>query len=422
MYTFYIIGGLIIVVICIAFLIFKPVKKIIEAIGNGKAKTIEFVGDNSTLFYKVNIVDAEKQNYEVIVPPTHTAFIIENGVISDELSAGKKELKRNADLKNVSVIFISKTARVQAVWGTPITQKVKYVDPKIGIPIEVGAFGKMELKVADASKFYLEVVASFGEKFETKDLEDFVRTKMVSKITAMVRNTIERAKLSYFEFDRSLEYLQDGLLPQLKNIFIADYGLVVCDFIVENLNITEENESKIKEVYQKEQDRINKIQDYRAQRAFDGEMRDDAERDTKRYYKFRKEILGDEDDIYKYERDRKNEEEDRLLRIKHEEEDRQWKRDDKIIDTDADLKKNAVYFDAVKSAGWQDAPKTPDEKTKLGNFCKKCGNSLTSADMYCPVCGTPAAHNPEMKECPSCHKSVSINSDYCPFCGGKMKS
>ena len=396
---------------------FVFLKKLFEK----NVKTVEFSGDNDTLFYKISIPDAEKENFDLIVPQTHSVLIMSNGVLSEELPVGTKEFRKNKTKTRLDIIFISKTKRVQSVWGTPLSQRVKYVDPKIGVPIDVGAFGKMEIKVADASKFYLEVVASFGKTFSLNDLQDFVRTKLISKITAVVRRTIENEKLSYYEFDHSLEKLQDELLPQLKNIFIADYGITVCDFIIENINITEENEKKIKDVYQKQQDRVVEINDYRAQRAFESELRDDAEADTKRYLRFKKEIAEDEDDLYNRDRTRTIAEEDRAIRIRREEEDRHWAHEDKAIDIDADVEKKSLYYDAVKAAGWN-TPPSPDKgaKGELGNFCSKCGNPLSVSEMYCPVCGTPSRKNEEIVECPSCHKAVPVKNAFCPYCGNKM--
>ena len=334
------------------------------------------------------------------------------------------------------MIYVSKTARIQTLWGTQPQQRVKYIDPKLGFQIDVGCFGKLEVKILDAKKFYLEIVASFGDNFLTSDLQDFIRTNTLNVIGNSLRNIINDNNLSYTDFDINLQYIQNPLQTKLKEIYAENYGLEVCGFVIENVNITEENEARINNLMKKQRARETEIDDYRADRAFNEEKKGDEENDERRRLKFRVEtaedrqkvnILDREED--EYETNRRHKEEDRIWDRQDKILDREEKRQDKILDfedkkqnRDADLAGKAMYYDAVKSAGWSNVKDDKqDPKPPAQQFCSKCGNPYTKQDMYCPFCGNPTPTNNETVTCPKCHKQVPVKNKFCPYCGTNVK-
>ena len=408
---------------------------------------LEFKGDNSVLFSKYEYsADPQRElSVSVIVPPTHSVFLIKDGVLSEELSQGKYDVllvkklsafKKEVVISTLKVIYVSKTARLQTLWGTPPQQRVKYIDPKLGFQIDVGCFGKMEVKVSDAKKFYLEIVASFGENFLTSDLQDFVRTNTLNVIGNSLLNVINNNNLTYTDFDMSLQYIQKPLQDKLKDIFSENYGLEVCGFVIENVNISEENEAQINILMKKQRARETEINDYCADRAFNQEKKTDEENDEIRNLKFRVQTAADRQKVNALDR----EEDEYETKKRHDEEDRLWDRQDKILDRedkkqdkildfadkkqsrDADLAGKAMYYDAIKSAGWANAnadKQNPPPPTAM--FCSKCGNPYTKQDMYCPFCGSPTSQNNETVSCPKCHKQVSVKSKFCPYCGANVK-
>ena len=416
----------------------------------GTEKILEFNGDNSVMFTKSDYpIDPKDDSIlAIIVPPTHSVFLIKDGVLSEELPQGKHRveivkkvsaLKRELLITSLKIIYISKTVRLQTLWGTQPQQRVKYIDPKLGFQIDVGCFGKMEVRVCDAKKFYLEMVASFGENFLTSDLQDFVRTKIVSIICGSLRNVIDDNNLSYTDFDVNLLKLQNPLKDKLAASLYEDYGLEVCDFVIENVNISEENVIKINNYLKKQRARADEINDYRADRAFNEEKQADKENDERRRLKFRVETAADSQKVKaldreeeEYETAKRHEEEDRIWARQDQLLDREEKRDDKILDMtdkqqarDADVAAKAMYYDAVKQAGWANnadnkQPQQPQQP--VSNYCSKCGNPYGKQDAYCPFCGNPTPTNTDTVNCPNCGKSVSVKNKFCPFCGTNVKN
>ena len=412
---------------------------------------LRFTGDKTTLFYKKSYLANPKKSFKllVVVPPTHAAFLITDGTMSQELGQGnhtvvmveKDFLKSNVLISTLDVIYISKTARVPVAWGTPQDRRVKYIDPKLGFQIDVGCYGTLEVCVADASKFYLRVVAT-DENFSTADFAKHIRTYVVDVISKALMNLIrgDRIDLSYTDFDVNVQYIQQPLLENLKKMISEDYGLDVFNFIIENVNVTEENEKKINDWLKKQRARADEINDYRADRAFNEEKETDEEAAERRRLKFRVETAKDKQIVTAMDR----EEDDYQTKKRYREEDRQWdrrnqmldreeRRQDKLLDHNdrqedrkADLTGKAFYYDAVKSAGW---PKTGTDKQSSQQpphpptpyFCSKCGNSYNKQDLYCPFCGNPTPTNNNTVVCPACHKDVSVKNKYCPFCGKEIR-
>ena len=412
-------------------------------------KVVEFTGDNSVIFTKYEFIANPKDDtvISVIVPPTHSVFLIKDGVLTEELPQGKHRvemvkrisaLKREIVITTLKVIYISKTARLQTLWGTPPQQRIKYIDPKLGFQIDVGCFGKMEVKVSDAKKFYLEIVASFGENFLTSDLQEFVRTNTLNVICGSLRNVINDNNLSYTDFDVNLLNIQNPLKDKLKEFFFENYGLEVCGFVIENINVSEENEIKINNYLKKQRARVDEINDYRAERAFNEEKKTDMENDEIRRLKFRVGTAADKQKVNALDR----EEEEYETTKRHKEEDRIWARQDQILDRedkrqdkmldmndkqqarDADVAGKALYYDAVKQSGWAnncDDKQPSQPQPPVSTFCPKCGNQYSKQDMYCPFCGNPTPINTDTVNCPSCGKPVSVKNKFCPYCGTNIK-
>ena len=409
---------------------------------------IEFKGNNQTLFYEVLLTGKEPTDTKIIVPPTHTLLFIKDGKLQNALEEGIYEIydktkgfwifkQKVKDWSSLKAVYISKTAKVRIYWGTNENNIIKYVDSKLGYPIDLRCFGHLEVKVLDAKKFYLEIVASGGE--DTADDEDVesdkyaghneiyskdkltnrIRDKVVSIIASAIESKIRQEKLSYFNLSSHKDQLQKQLLEDLKPVFEDDYGFSLCDFLIVNFNLSDEDESVLKEKYKDIVRKESQIEEYREKRAFEQEVKKDKQTDIVEELEFRKNISADEDLLYQQQKQREREELEYSIKIKREEEDRAWAREDKKRADEKEIELSRQYHDTVSNVGWNNVAGQP--KSAHVAFCSKCGNGLERGDVFCAYCGEPTKNHDQTESCPKCGHLVSINAAFCPKCGFKIK-
>ena len=174
---------------------FLAKKKVVKC-----SEHIEFSGDNTKLFENIDAMKKLHNDTVVIVPPTHYAIIIRNGSIVNVCESGEYPLcdskTSKKDIHSLKVIYISKTTKVTVRWGTKLHQRIEYIDPIIGKPVSVGAFGVMDVRVSNPQKFYLEFVANFGAVFSTEDLQERVRVLVVDDTLRTIGNVVRDNKIS----------------------------------------------------------------------------------------------------------------------------------------------------------------------------------------------------------------------------------
>ncbi|MDE5756790.1 MAG: SPFH domain-containing protein, partial [Clostridia bacterium] len=219
-------------VVALAVIIFLLFYKKNNRVSQGSKDFVEFSGDNTELFKVVDLGSHVRNNATVIVPPTHNALIIRNGSIVNVCSEGEFPLTENGvTVHSLKVIYISKTAKVTVNWGTKLHQRIEYIDPKVGKPVSVGAFGVMDVRVSDPKKFYLELVANFGQVFSTQDLQDRIRTLAVDDTFRAIGKVLNDKKLSYVEFTSAKYYIQTQVGNYLSDKFSDEFGFAVSNFI-----------------------------------------------------------------------------------------------------------------------------------------------------------------------------------------------
>ncbi|MGL5009454.1 MAG: SPFH domain-containing protein [Paracoccaceae bacterium] len=131
------------------------------------------------------------------------------------------------------VYFVNTTRFNDLKWGTknPIMTR----DPEFG-PVRIRAFGTYSMRVTDPGKFMTEIVGTDGEftadeiSFQLRNviLQEMSRTLAKSDIPIldMAANTADLAKL-----------VNDAIAPQ-----IAEYGIELPEFYIENVSLPEEVE------------------------------------------------------------------------------------------------------------------------------------------------------------------------------------
>ena len=128
------------------------------------ADVIKYEGDNSTFIWKHPKEDFNSLT-QLIVHESQEAIFFLNGEALDSFGPGRhtleteniprigKLLQRTTGDQNpfhCEVYFINKTVQMSVKWGTP--EKIRFVEPTLGVPLELGASGDMNLAVSNGRK------------------------------------------------------------------------------------------------------------------------------------------------------------------------------------------------------------------------------------------------------------------------------
>ena len=235
---------------------------------DGLASIIKYEGDNETLVWKHPIEDF---NYgsQLIVHESQEAVFFRDGQALDLFGPGRytletqqlplleKVYKLPTDTEGTfhsEVYFINKTVQMAIKWGTP--EKVRFIDPLTGVPLELGASGELNLMVSDSRKLLLKLVGTMkgiawgdSEGF-TKSVQAAFRPLITTAVKANLSSVIKDNAIDLLEVDEKLElistHLQEKLLPGFE-----EYGLTIPQFYVTHVVLPEDdpNFKRIRELH-----------------------------------------------------------------------------------------------------------------------------------------------------------------------------
>ncbi len=199
---------------------------------------VKFTGNNAALFCR-ECADSLHAKAQVIVPETHTVLLIKDGVVSEALSAGRHDIfdtenglfrqKKDSDVASVEFVFISKTAKLQMLWGT--STPIKTRDPITDVPVSIGINGELEFRVKVPKQFYLELVGADTE-YSVDKLKKRVLNRIMSVIEPDIATIMHDERISYTEFSANKERISKALEAKLREFFESEYGLELCSFSI----------------------------------------------------------------------------------------------------------------------------------------------------------------------------------------------
>ena len=233
------------------------------------AEIIKYEGDNSTFIWKHPIEDFNSMT-QLIVHESQEAIFFMNGEALDLFGAGRYTL----DIQNIpklgrainkvtdgetpfhcEVYFINKTVQMALQWGTD--SKIRFIEPSMGIPIEIGACGEMNLAVADSRKLLVKLVGTmrgiaWGENGAgfTKSIQNAFRPLISTAVKAHLSNAIKSNNIDILEIDESLEKLSEIMRQSIIGGF-EEYGLTIPQFYITNIALPENdpNFKRMKELH-----------------------------------------------------------------------------------------------------------------------------------------------------------------------------
>lgn len=209
------------------------------------AEIVKFTGSNDELFCRSS-ADELHATAQVIVPETHTVLLIKDGVVSEALQPGRHDifdtenglfrLKKDSDTASVDFVFVSKTARLQMLWGT--SSPIKTRDPLTGVAVSIGINGELEFRVKTPKQFYLELVGADTE-YSVDKLKKRIISRLMGVIEPAVAKSMREQNISYTEFSENKAQLSDRIKSQIRELFAAEYGLELCSFSINGAIISD---------------------------------------------------------------------------------------------------------------------------------------------------------------------------------------
>ena len=209
------------------------------------SEVVKFTGNNSELFCR-ECADALHASAQVIVPETHTVLLIKDGIVSEALQPGRHDifdtenglfrLKKDSDCASVDFVFVSKTAKLQMLWGT--SSPIKTRDPLTGVPVSIGANGELEFRVKTPKQFYLELVGADTE-YSVDKLKKRIISRLMSVIEPAIAKSMRERNISYTEFAENKADLSDKMKSQIADMFADEYGLELCSFSINSAIISD---------------------------------------------------------------------------------------------------------------------------------------------------------------------------------------
>ena len=235
---------------------------------DGLASIIKYEGDNSTFIWKHPIEDF---NYgsQLIVHESQEAIFFRDGQALDLFGPGRytletqqlplleKVYKLPTDTEGTfhsEVYFINKTVQMAVKWGTP--EKVRFIDPLTGVPLQLGASGEMNLQVSNSRKLLVKLVGTMsGIAWEegpgmTKSLQSSFRPLITSAVKVNLPAVINKEAIDILEIDTKLDIISDSLREAILPGF-DEYGLTIPQFYVTNVVLPEDdpNFKRIRELH-----------------------------------------------------------------------------------------------------------------------------------------------------------------------------
>ena len=231
---------------------------------DGLASIIKYEGDNNTFVWKHPIEDF---NYgsQLIVHESQEAIFFKDGQALDMFGPGRYTLETQqlpllekayslpTDTEGTfhsEVYFINKTVQMAIKWGTP--EKVRFIDPLTGTPLDIGASGEMNIQVSNSRKLLIKLVGTMkGISWEegtelSKSLQSSFRPLISNAVKTNLSAVIKNEAIDILEIDERLDLISENLRAKILPGF-EEYGLTIPQFYVTSV-VLPENDPNFKRI------------------------------------------------------------------------------------------------------------------------------------------------------------------------------
>ena len=220
------------------------------------SELIKYEGDTSTFIWKYPSEDFNCMT-ELVVHEGQEAIFYANGQLADVFGPGRYKLDSTnvpilTNLLNMvtgvsvfhcEVYFINKTVQMSLKWGTD--SKIRFIEPTLGVPVELGASGEMNLAVSNGSVLLKKLVGTmkgiaWGEEGSglTKSIQACFRPLINTAVKSNLSSVIKEQKIDIVEVDEHLSELSEVLRVVITPGF-EEYGLTIPQFYLSTVVLPE---------------------------------------------------------------------------------------------------------------------------------------------------------------------------------------
>ncbi|MDO4198830.1 MAG: SPFH domain-containing protein [Erysipelotrichaceae bacterium] len=222
------------------------------------SELIKYEGDNNTFIWKYPHEDFNSMT-ELIVNESEEAIFYANGQALDTFGPGRYQLdsanipmlsKMASAVTGVSIFhcqvyFINKTVQMAVKWGTD--SKVRLIEPTLGLPMEIGTSGEMNLTVENGKKLLIKLVGTKqGIKWDeepsgfAKSVVSSFRPLISTGVKTYLPSAIKDKGIDLIEIDEHLGELSKELGKRISEGF-EEYGLIIPEFYITNVVLPEDD-------------------------------------------------------------------------------------------------------------------------------------------------------------------------------------
>jgi membrane protease subunit (stomatin/prohibitin family) len=128
------------------------------------------------------------------------------------------------------VYFINLTTQMGVKWGT--SPKVRFIEPTTGLPIEIGASGEFNIRVANSKQLILKLVGTTDD-FSQLHLNYF-KSMITTYVKTYLAKVIKEKAINILEIDEYAEEIGSALKEKI-NASLDEYGLVMPEFFITSI-------------------------------------------------------------------------------------------------------------------------------------------------------------------------------------------
>jgi membrane protease subunit (stomatin/prohibitin family) len=204
------------------------------------------------LAYRYPMQDREIQSGAMLtVRESQLAVFINEGKVADTFQPGLYKLTTNTlpvltYLRNwdkafqspfkSDVYFFTQREQLDQRWGTP--QPITVRDKDYG-PLRIRAYGNYSYRIRDIEPFWKRLSGTF-ERFTVEDLDGQLRARILTQIAAFLGGS----EVAFVDMAANQSQFSAKLKEVLSAPF-AEYGLELCNFLVESVSLPEELQERL---------------------------------------------------------------------------------------------------------------------------------------------------------------------------------
>jgi Putative virion core protein (lumpy skin disease virus) len=194
---------------------------------------------------------------QLIVNESQEAILFKGGKALDVFPSGRHTLETaNIPLLNnlvnlpfggrspfsAEVWYVNKVFSLDIKWG--IAGSIQLQDPKYNVFIPLRSYGQFGIQIEDSKIFLLKLVGTLPV-FDKTNVSNYFKGLYLTKVKDSISSYLVHKQISVLEINAYLEelseLLKEKLLPEL-----AEYGIKLINFYVNDINVPEDDPTVIK--------------------------------------------------------------------------------------------------------------------------------------------------------------------------------